>query len=217
MSELKAYAVTEEDEGTGGIVFARSKRSAISRGAPEYGGEPEYYTAHRAEWADEFAPGPVPFKAMFEHGWWQDCHHCGQRISTDECDADEDLVFDIVQRGRDVFCRPACAEAHDKDEEERARIVEETIADLTASLLQVIPGALPAGRPHIYVPRFKRIAEQGILSFEFPGCRIGFAHWRFDKIGEKPHLTVCGGDMPAFRRWRAAGYPPHLMDAPCPS
>jgi hypothetical protein len=151
---------------------------------------------------------------MFDHGWFQECHHCGQMIREDECDnAGNYVEFDIVERGTLVFCRPACSDGYYRDEVERAQITANTIDDLTAGLLRALPGAVPAGRPHVYVPRFERDAHQGIVSFEFPGARIGFAQWRFDKPGEDPRLAVCAGDMRAFRAWRAAGYPPHLMDA----
>lgn len=215
MSELLAYAVTEEDEGTGGIVFAASEEEAIEDAAGEFfGGEIDGATAYRVEWADAYSPGPVPFRVMFQHGWWQECHYCGQMIREDEYDDGNEISFDITERGRMVFCRPSCMSKHDQDEADRARITKETVANLTESLLLVMPGALPESRHHVYVSRFDLVVQQAIVHFTFPGARIGSAKWRIDKAGDEPRLFVCAGDMRAFRRWRHAGYPPHMMDAP---
>ena len=109
---LLAYSVMEEDEGTGDIVFAHSDIEARRRGANEFAdGEIGGVTCRRAQWADEFAPGPVPFSAKFEQGWWVECSGCGVTIQEGGYDSKGDEIdFEIVEVGDAVYCTPACRE-----------------------------------------------------------------------------------------------------------
>ena len=55
MAKMKAYAVTEEDENTGGIIYAEHNIVARRLGANEYAdGEIAYVSCRRAPWADEY-------------------------------------------------------------------------------------------------------------------------------------------------------------------
>lgn len=215
MSALKAYAVQEEDEGTGGVVFAKSSAEARRMGAARFGdGDFNWGKARRLPWADAFAPGPVPAKDMIEHGWWYECAHCYRRIedgATDE-ETGEPVAFDVVETpSGNLYCAPACHDAALAEARERKEVEAATIADLSARLLAKLPGAVPTKGHHVYAARpngetaFR--AQQGILHFRFPGAVHGDAALRFDKFDEAPHVMVCGGDMEAFEAWRAAGYP----------
>lgn len=60
---MRAYIVTENDENTGDVIFAKDKRTALRIGANAYGdGEIEYVTATRAKALDRHEgqrhPGP---------------------------------------------------------------------------------------------------------------------------------------------------------------
>lgn len=74
---LKAYCVSEEHEGTGGIVFAHHNAVARRHGACEFGdGDWESVTCRRAPEFDQYAPGPVPDYALSDNGWYLWCK-CG--------------------------------------------------------------------------------------------------------------------------------------------
>ena len=57
---LKAYIVTEENEGHASVEFARHAIAARRVGANELDTDFEYVTCRRAPVFDEYAPGPVP-------------------------------------------------------------------------------------------------------------------------------------------------------------
>jgi hypothetical protein len=214
---LKAYVVLEDCENTGDVFFAKHAIVARRLGAHEFNdGEFKGITCRRAPWADQYAPGPVPFKAKFAQGWWQECQGCGQTIREDAEDDDGNLIdFDIVEFGDCVYCTPACRETHLIEMAETDRIKAAVVGHLTDRILRTMPGAVIAGRHHVYVRSgpWPPAVQQGSVEFTFPGARYGMCCLRFDKVGEKPHFSVPRGDMPAFNRWREAGYPPHMMDA----
>ena len=83
-----AFAVQEDTEGTGGIVFSRSSIEALRKGASTFGdGDIHGWSARRAQWADSFAAtGEVPMAVAVECGWWSECHGCGRTISQDDLD-----------------------------------------------------------------------------------------------------------------------------------
>lgn len=106
---LRAFAVQEEDEGTGGIVFARHAVTARREGAAEYnGGDFSGLSCRRAAWADEYAPGPVPATIMVQHGWWMHCHGCDRKVG-EGFENEARSRFDPVMEGDDFYCTPTCA------------------------------------------------------------------------------------------------------------
>lgn len=214
---LKAYSVQEEDENTGGIVFAKSNVEARRIGSSRFGdGDFNWGKARRAPGFDRYAPGPVPFVAMFAAGWWQECRGCGVTIREGECDDDcNEIAFDIVEVGDGIYCRPSCRENHLAGKAEAARLGKIVLDELAERVVRAMPGAVLCERTHVYVPGGPRpnYPQQASITFTFPGARIGSAQFRFDKAGEKPYVTVCNGDRTAFYAWQEAGYPPHLMDA----
>lgn len=219
---LLAYLVTEDDEGTGGVVFARSSAEARREGSSRFGdGDFNWGRAVRAPGLDRYAAdGHVPWKAMFEMGWWRECSGCGVRIAQDEEDEDGELIkFNLVEVGSAVYCTPECRERKLADDAESDRIKAWIVGYMTDRLLRAMPGALvindPARcLPHVYVPNGPnpRAPQQVVLHFLFPGSRYG-GDFRFDKIGQKPRVEVACGDLAAFSAWKMAGYPPHMMDA----
>ena len=79
---MKAFAVTEECDNNGSIMFAATNIEARRRGADRYNdGELRGISCRRAPWADRFAEsGKVPAKVMIAHGWHFDCCGCGATI-----------------------------------------------------------------------------------------------------------------------------------------
>ena len=207
--KLVAFSVMEEDENTGDIYFAKSDIEARKRGADEFAdGEISYVTCRRAQWADKFAPGPVPFSAKFEQGWWVECSGCGVTIQEGGYDSKgNEIDFEIVEVGDAVYCTPACRERRLADDAKVDAVKKATIAELTARLLQIIPGAAVSAEGHVYVPRGTLVAKEGCVYFTFPGTQHGSASYRFSEIGEVPTVMVPFGDVAAFQTWREAGYP----------
>lgn len=215
---LLAYCVQEQDELTGGFVFARSSAEARRVGSQQFGsGDFAWGRARRAQWADKYAPGPVPKLAMIDHGWWFECHGCQIKICDDMRDEETDDPLDLkpVEYGSAIYCSEACRD--DWLEERRQRRFEEAvaIAELSALLAERLPGIEIVARdghlvPHAYVVRQADgswAPQQCSVGFTFPGCKVGLASYRYDKIGEEPRVSVCNGDLDAWNEWRAAQIP----------
>lgn len=215
VAKLRAWSVTEEDEGTGGIVFAKHGIVALKNGACEFGsGEWEYYKARRAPWADAYAEaGHMPASVMVEHGWNFECSGCGVRIDGDLPDMKR--LFrnwtpeQVVGSQHQVWCTSRC---HDDDMKERAdrKRYEGLIVDMMARLVkrrfpsvEIIQDRANL-TPHIHLKKkhgFWRLS-QAIVSFNFPGMKIAPASYRWDRDSSygnnKAHFTCCVGDQEAF-------------------
>lgn len=213
---LKAFSVQEEDEGTGGIVFASSNVVARRLGANLYNdGEFAGLMVRRVAWADEYAPGPVPELVMVEHGWWFECMGCGVRID-ESLEADnEDGTFRTlkpVELGHNLYCSDECHTAYVTDRAARKGAEALAAAALEAELGAKFPGVTIVGPTHVYVIKVDGIyaPKQVVVSFSFPGSTVGLGRYRIDEIGEAPHLTVCAGDKDAWDAWRESVAPgPH--------
>jgi hypothetical protein len=218
---LKAYAVQEDTEGAGGIVFAKRDIVARRLGADEFnGGEFGGLTCRRAPWADKYAPGPVPFAVKFAHGWWVECSGCGVKI-VEEGEYDEngdELEFDpadFVELGTNVFHSKACYERHIASRSRIEAKQREMIDLLRARLVEKLPGVTfdPNDGDHAYVTEDggHLIVRQVRIAFRFPGCAIGAAQYRLDEpqyysparfSPPRPEVTVCHGDLAAWNAWR---------------
>lgn len=209
---LKAYSVQEEDEGTGGIVFARSSAEARRNGSCIFGdGDFNWGKARRTPWADQYAPGPVPQLVMLDHGWWFHCNGCGVRIGDDE---QEDENGDPIEQkpievGTAIYCTTECRERHLVDRAEATRVQDEAKESLRAELLRRVPGAEIADddphRPHhAHATKVdgRYVLKQVIIYFTFPGCKAGKATFRFDEIGQEPQVYICNCDLEAWNAWR---------------
>lgn len=214
-AKLRAWSVTEEDEGTGGIVFAKHGIVALKDGASQFGGgEWEYYKARRAPWADRYAEdGNLPASAMVDAGWHFECSGCGIRIDEDLPDmhrAYRDWTSDqVVGTQYAAWCTLKCQEQHQAERVDRKRY-EGLIADMMERLVkrrfpdvQIIRNRERLD-PHVSVQKehgFWRL-QQATVSFDFPGMQHGPAHYRWDRFssyGEKnAHFTCCTGDKEAF-------------------
>jgi len=210
---LMAFAVTEPDEGIGGVVFASSDIVARRVGANRYNdGELSGMRVRRASWADRFAPGPVPFTALFDQGWWQDCQGCGVRIEDGACDdAGNYRVFKPVETAQGVFCRPSCHSRHQAHERARQRAEQRAIAQLQDHVRSRLGEVVFEERQHAYVSRLGRHwqAEQVVVRFSFPGATLGPASCRFEWKNGKPYGPLqpqffCpAGDKAAFEAFVA--------------
>ncbi len=93
----RAYAVLEDSESTGGIVFARSNVEARRIGAAIYhDGEFSGRHCNRVPWADAYEPeGNVPASVCIDNGWHFECCGCGANIDSDWL-YDNDLTIEGV-------------------------------------------------------------------------------------------------------------------------
>jgi len=179
-----AYAVTENYENTGGIIFAKYAVVARREGASiwsdgDFGG----VSCRRAKWADQCADtGIVPLWLMICHGWHFECMGCGRRIDEDlpslwegECRQDDPPREQVIARRRyrkwevtDVigtqhgacFCDQRCADEHEAHEAERKRRQDHAIAVFKAKVLERFPGIEFADnpahlRPHAFATKSK--------------------------------------------------------------
>ena len=218
---MRAFAVTEECENNGAIVFAERDIEARKWGADEFNdGQLGGITCVRAPWADHLAGEPVPAKLMVENGWHFECCGCGDRIDEDWLD-DNDLPLDGVigfQHGR-IFCSEICQarqnleDAIKRDHERRA------IEALKAYVLKRFPGvtfsnAREQWKPHAYAAERAGSwqVQQVVVSFEFPGMKIGAATCRIERCQQnegfigpiKPEYSCCSGDREVFEAWAAS-------------
>lgn len=219
--KLKAYAVLEDCENTGGIVFARHSIVALRRGAAEFGdGDTSGWRANRAQWADKYAETEdVPASLAIKYGWRFECHGCGDIICEDSLDVKRlspSGVIGPVNHGN-VYCCEACVEEANKRKERAERAKQVYSAMFSDMVLRRLPDAVITGT-HVYAPeRHKRpTLEQCIIYFRFPGQKIGDAVFRYDLHGgwrqigpSAPHFTCCIGDKQAFEDY--AEFAKHLV------
>lgn len=204
MPKLKAYRVDSgNEEGHCKIVFDTNNASARRAGATAMDCTfEEVESCRRAPEYDAYAPGPVPFTVLMADGWWQECLHCGVTVREDHCEEDEDgneLVFQPVDHGSQVFCCPACQGKYFA----RQRANEAARAALLELVETKFPGA-QVTRVHVYGERLTR-ADKGhgieaSADFKFPGC-TGIASYHF---GE-PHVYVHQEDVDTFKALYPAG------------
>jgi hypothetical protein len=208
---MKAFLVTEPEENTGGVIFAKHAIAARRQGASEYNdGQLGGMSCRRAEWADGFYETGVPARELIARGWWFECCGCGATINEDWL-AEERLTVDGVignQHSR-IFCHDICKTEHDRRETKRKYHQQQMIETMTARLLRCFPEA-KITNSHAYARGHDGVysVDQACIYFEFPGMKHGPATYRFDlgsyKPGPvKPDLMCARGDLEAFEAWAA--------------
>jgi len=214
---LQAYAVLEDCENTGGIVFAEHAIVARRRGADTYNdGEFSGVSCRRALWADAFVGQPIPAKVMIAHGWHFECCGCGSEIDEDWLH-DEDLPLEGVigfEHSR-IYCSEVC-EASDNLQRAIARDHERrAIEALKAFVRKRFPSVQFRDdghwKPHAYAGQERGTwrVRQAVVAFDFPGMKIGAAQCRLERgqhndrlIGPvRPEFSCCFGDKEAFQAW----------------
>lgn len=223
MSALRAFAVTENDENTGAIYFAKHDIVAKRWGANEYGdGELSYVSCRRAPWADEYASKPLPAWLMIANGWHFECHGCGMRLDEDELRERHLPVEGVLGSQHSlVFCSARCRRKDFSRERRRKAEAQRAIEALKAIVRNRFPQVSftdehdnPNWQHHAYVTYHHRqrgwFWEQVSVSFTFPGMQIAPATLRLQRrwshtIGPvMPEYSCCNGDLEAFQAYAAA-------------
>lgn len=209
---LKAYMVREPDEGSCCIVFATSSVVARREGANELNIDfAEVDSCTRARWADSYAPGPVPIKAMIEVGNWRyGCQcGCGRSIDNEGGIPDYDLDGDDgdlnpmqpVYVNGGVYWNQRCKDNDERKRREREEAKARDQAEVGSAVLAKFPFAteIKAYRGFGRAPGSEKPTYDVLTaSFAFPGGE-GHASWF---IGDD-HVWVRPGDVPAWNAVKA--------------
>lgn len=203
---LKAYMVREPDEGHCVIVFATSSVVARREGANELNIDfTEVDGCNRARWADSYAPGPVPIKAMIEVGnWWYECQcGCGRRIDNEDGGGDDGELgpMEPVYVKHGVYWNQRCKDNDERERREREEAKARDQADVEAAVLDKFPFAteIKAYRGFGRAPGSEKPTYDVLTaSFAFPGG-AGNASWC---IGDD-NVWVRPGDVPAWNAVKA--------------
>lgn len=195
---LKAYQVNvDADDAYSCVVFAINSATARREGASELGYSWEdVESCKRTPGFDQYAPGPVPAAAMIEAGWWFECHHCGQRVSSDyeyDDDGNEIAPGAYVTRKQQVFCcqehlarYDASTRMNQAAQNALIELVEAKFPGCTVKRIHVYGDKLEASEPHHGI---KCLAE-----FTFPGAKYGASY----HFGDGDTAWVSQIDVPAF-------------------
>lgn len=204
--DLKAYAVTENYESTGGIVFAKHAVTARRIGADQWAdGEFSEVSCRRAPWADHCAAdGIVPASICIANGWHFECSYCSRRIDRDQIPYRTWSPADVVgSQHSAVFCDRSCQIAHARTREHERRLKARVLAHYSKRLTKRLPGISIRGLDdafrgsHVYVTHAGRV-EQVVIDFDWPGQTIGPASFRWDKRSKDTGLRCCAGELSAF-------------------
>lgn len=171
---MKAYIVTDGDEGSACVMFATNSETARREGACELNTEWDgIESCRRAPHLDQFCPGPVPLGVLIESGWWFECHGCGQRVSNDyeyDDDGNEIEPGTYIVRKQQVFCCQECL-ARD-DAKTRANVAAQ---DALIELVEAKFLGCTIQRVHVYGEKLEPSEPHGVRKciayFTFPGSR----------------------------------------------
>lgn len=212
---MKAFIVQETDEGTGGVIFAKSNIAARKIGASEYnGGEIGGMSVHRAPGLDQYAETGVPARVMIEEGWWFECSGCGMRINEENLSEDGRPVSGVVGvMDSLVFCCALCHEQWTETQRRKREAGDAFLAKLkqhAARRLGAVDFVAGEFKEHVYVVEVDGhlIVRQAVVSFKFPGMAVGPANLRYDEAhndGPQPLVFYCcNGDKDAFEAFASA-------------
>lgn len=201
---MHAFSVTEREDNIGGIYFAdhaitAKRKAASAMDMDSIAG----LKVKRADWADRYAPGPVPHLALIAHGWHTDCDGCSRDICQDLL-GEEKLV--PVETKEGFFCDEACRRQALADKAERTRMETEAADWLLDYMTRKHPAAVLRGEPIAWITSAKpgELTFRSIrIEFTFPGAQFGNASIRFESIGGEPEYTMSAGDSEAWRLWTA--------------
>jgi hypothetical protein len=174
--------------------------------------EDREFAIERSQWADRYAPGPVPWIARLHHGWYCDCHGCGVTISENAEDTlGRPKAFRPVQDGEEVFCSAKCM-MRSRSARRNQRRAQSRMLQLYKRLLFDIlgPVRLQDDEHHVHIIKAGRawVPAQVILRFDFPGRTGMLASFEFRHSHSvhgpcRPQFNCSQGDLQAFKQFLA--------------
>lgn len=208
--KLRAFAVTETCENTGGIVFAHHAVTARRIGSQAFGdGDFEGWSCRRAPWADHCAEtGKVPAALCIAHGWHFECHYCGRKIQNEEgCMYRAwNCTFVVGDQHGAVYCDRACELAAKNQRYFEKRLRDRIHARYAKRLSSRLPGITVLGfdqqyrGSHIYISSRGRV-EEFAIRFNWPGQKFGPASFDWRRREGKAAIHCCSGDKEAFEKF----------------
>ena len=216
---LKAYACTEDCEGTGGIIFAQTNLEARKSASNIWGdGELAGWNVHRAPGLDKYHAKGVPTWVLIADGWNFECNGCGMRMDETSLEDEGLSVEGVVGKENGwSFCSHQCRTEY-KSRRAAADAFGEAFLDMMKDRLRdrFHGQDLCFGdhQHHVYVPMWNEplAVDQAWVSFSYPGAKYGAAHLKYEKNGERNEDQIsCGrwfysvpnGDVPAYEEWAA--------------
>lgn len=222
---MPAYVVMEMDERTGGVVFAKDKRTARRIGANEWAdGDIGYVEVTRRADLDRYEASGVPARLLVGEGWHFECCGCGMRID-DITFEDEGLpVSGIVgNESGAVYCCHTCRmRALGRDAQMMA--MRDAFLDMLRDEVRKRFGEVDfvlggTWQNYVYICRSydPLVVSEASVAFNFPGQQIAPATIVYrhptrpsgaDMIGPAEcRFRCCNGDREAFEAWVASNKP----------
>lgn len=221
---MPAYVVMEMDERTGGVVFAKDKRTAERIGANKWAdGEIGYVEVTRRADFDRYEDTGVPARILVEEGWHFECHGCGMRIDDSTFDDEGLPVSGIVgNESGAVYCCHTCR-MQAQGREAQIKAFGDAFLDMLRDVVRTRFGEVEfvAGDSwgnHVYISRSydPLVVSEASVAFNFLGQKIAPATLDYrhtirpscihpsgmDTIGPAEcRFHCCNGDREAFEAW----------------
>lgn len=212
--KTKAYAVTENYENNGGIIYAKNSVTARRIGVNEYAdGEFSDVTCRRAPWADIYHGKELPAGIMINEGWHFECSGCGITIDHDylwETDRHHEDV--IGHQNSLIYCDAVCEASYNL---ERAKC-QKSEKRWMRRFSKIVKSRFPDSNP-IHTHAYARLNKNGFaiiqeieVEFDFPDrkFRLASLSWRkrdmYKNPFPKPQYRCSYGDVDAFERYAKA-------------
>lgn len=219
VSDLKAFSVTEDGEGSGGVYFARHSITAKKQMMDDMGhDELRGISARRLPWADKYAGQGVPMREMVAIGWWGECHHCGEQINEETMSEAGRHVDGVVGTiGGTIFCDANCETAEAEYQAERkaecAKAVKLMRCIAEKRLGRKLAFFTGGFNEHVYVVKQGGLwsIQQASVGFKFDGQKHGSVALKYDAKyhggpygPHQPEFFCPNGDLEAFQAWSSA-------------
>ena len=210
--DLRAFAVLEENENTGGIVFAKTNAQARRLGAGIFAdGDFHSVSCRRAPFADHCAEDQIVSNALLiDNGWHFECAWTGERIDIDSLDERDLVPEDVTGTQHGLAFMNAVNEAEFRlDRAQHEHVKRRWIRRLKRVALRLYPDAKVKGGGYAYTDRLEGVIRVVNVRIEFDWSEKQIAPASLEinaksKAGRRrPFLMCATGDKALFEAWVA--------------